>query len=408
MSDTVIMRASDLLEVLRDWTKGKFVEQITGKGLSTNDFTDALQTKLNGIEAGAEVNDIVVVKVNNTALIPDANRAVNIDLSNYATKADISAVYRAKGDITYAELIALTTAQVGDVYNVTDKQGHNYVCVVAETAGASSWDDIGGTIDLTDYYTKTQTDALLLAKANATDLTAHTGNTDVHVTTSDKSAWNAKYDKPSGGIPKTDLATAVQTSLGLADTALQASDVDSSLSATSENPVQNKVVKAALDDKVDKEAGKGLSTEDYTTAEKTKLGGIEAGAEENVIEEIKVNNTALTPSSKSVNITVPTKTSDLTNDSDFVEDASYVHTDNNYTTTEKNKLSGIEAEANKTIVDSALSSSSENPVQNKVINTALAGKANSSHTHVVADITDLAFMTKSEALAILNSTSSES
>lgn len=33
--------------------------------------------------------------------------------------------------------------------------------------------------------------------------------------------WNAKYDKPSGGIPKTDLASDVQTSLGLADTAFQ-------------------------------------------------------------------------------------------------------------------------------------------------------------------------------------------
>ena len=37
-----------------------------------------------------------------------------------------------------------------------------------------------------------------------------------------------------------------------------------------------------LGDKVDKESGKGLSTEDFTTAEKTKLGGIEAGAEVNV------------------------------------------------------------------------------------------------------------------------------
>lgn len=45
--------------------------------------------------------------------------------------------------------------------------------------------------------------------------------------------------------------------------------------------------------------------------------------------------------------TPPTKTSDLTNDSNFVADASYVHTDNNYTLTEKNKLSGlVEVEAN--------------------------------------------------------------
>ena len=35
------------------------------------------------------------------------------------------------------------------------------------------------------------------------------------------SAWNAKYDKDPNGIPKTDLASAVQTSLGKADTALQ-------------------------------------------------------------------------------------------------------------------------------------------------------------------------------------------
>ena len=35
------------------------------------------------------------------------------------------------------------------------------------------------------------------------------------------SSWNAKYDKPSGGIPATDLATAVQSSLSKADTALQ-------------------------------------------------------------------------------------------------------------------------------------------------------------------------------------------
>ncbi len=35
------------------------------------------------------------------------------------------------------------------------------------------------------------------------------------------SALNEKYVKPTGGIPKTDLASAVQTSLGKADSALQ-------------------------------------------------------------------------------------------------------------------------------------------------------------------------------------------
>ena len=54
---------------------------------------------------------------------------------------------------------------------------------------------------------------------------------------------------------------------------------------------------------------------------------------------------------------------------------------NDYTDAEKTKLAGIATGANKTTVDSALSSSSANPVQNKVVNAALAGKADSDHTH---------------------------
>ena len=44
---------------------------------------------------------------------------------------------------------------------------------------------------------------------------------------------------------------------------------------------------------------------------------------------------------------------------------------NDYTVEEKEKLAGIEEGANKTTVDTALSSTSENPVQNKIINSKL-------------------------------------
>lgn len=57
--------------------------------------------------------------------------------------------------------------------------------------------------------------------------------------------------------------------------------------------------------------------------------------------------------------------------------------------TDKSKLDGIASGANKTTVDSALSSTSTNPVQNKVINTALSGKANSSHIHKMSDVSDV-------------------
>ena len=50
--------------------------------------------------------------------------------------------------------------------------------------------------------------------------------------------------------------------------------VDTALNSTSTNPVQNKVVNSALSNKVDKVSGKGLSTNDYTTDEKTRLGSL--------------------------------------------------------------------------------------------------------------------------------------
>lgn len=68
---------------------------------------------------------------------------------------------------------------------------------------------------------------------------------------------------------------------------------------------------------VAKETGKGLSSNDYTDAEKQKLSDIAANAQVNVIESVKVNGNAQAITDKAVDITVPTKTSDLTNDSDF-------------------------------------------------------------------------------------------
>lgn len=61
-------------------------------------------------------------------------------------------------------------------------------------------------------------------------------------------------------------------------------------------------ITTSLNNKVDKVSGKGLSTNDFTNADKSKLDGVESGAEVNVIEDIKVDNVSLTPTNKSVNI----------------------------------------------------------------------------------------------------------
>lgn len=69
------------------------------------------------------------------------------------------------------------------------------------------------------------------------------------------------------------------------------------------------------------------------------------------IDKIKVNGVVqpINPVDKSVDITVPTKMSELENDDYFVSDEHYVHTDNNYTDAEVTKLEGIEEGAERNV-----------------------------------------------------------
>ena len=98
--------------------------------------------------------------------------------------------------------------------------------------------------------------------------------------------------------------------------------VDTALSSTSTNPVQNKVIKTELD----KKAGTAVAT--------TSANGLMSVAD-------------------------------------------------------KTKLNGIAKEANKTIVDTTLSDSSTNPVQNKVVKAALDNKADKTALDAKADKTAL-------------------
>lgn len=104
------------------------------------------------------------------------------------------------------------------------------------------------------------------------------------------------------------------------------------------------MVNGNLDSKVDKEYGKGLSTNDLTDALKnnyddaythSQSAHAPSNAQANVIEIINVNGVSLITNSKAVNISVPTKVSQLTNDSGFVT------TDNNTTYTLSKEGSSI-------------------------------------------------------------------
>ena len=149
-------------------------------------------------------------------------------------------------------------------------------------------------------------------KANSNELSTHTSNTAIHITADERKKWN-------------NAASSTVT-------------VDTALSNTSTNAISNKAVKNALDNKanntdltnkVDKVNGKGLSTNDFTNALKSNYDNAythstsahaPSNAEKNVIVGIQKNGTDITPntSTRKVNITVPTKISELTNDSGYI------------------------------------------------------------------------------------------
>lgn len=85
----------------------------------------------------------------------------------------------------------------------------------------------------------------------ASDLVDDTNSGNKFVSSSEKTTWNAKYNKPSTGIPSSDMSSEVQSSLSKADTALQSHQ--------------------DISGKVDKVTGKELSSNDFTNTYKDNV-----------------------------------------------------------------------------------------------------------------------------------------
>ena len=194
----------------------------------------------------------------------------------------------------------------------------------ASTSGvmsAAAWLALDGHLSDTDIHVTTADKTSW--NGAVSDLATHTANTTVHITAAERTAWNAKYDKPSTGIPSTDMTAEVQASLGKADTALQEHQDISGKADKSEMAVSTSGDKTTItlkdgtsatvlnahqdiSGKVDKVEGKGLSTNDYTTDEKTKLAGVAAGAEvnQNAFSNVTIGATTIAASSKTDTVTL--------------------------------------------------------------------------------------------------------
>lgn len=85
---------------------------------------------------------------------------------------------------------------------------------------------------------------------------------------------------------------------------------------------KNKLTRLGALEELAKRVNADFATKQSVTALETKVTNLEsAGGEPNVITSIKVNGTTQTVTDKAVNITVPTKVSQITNDSKFQTDA---------------------------------------------------------------------------------------
>ena len=195
------------------------------------------------------------------------------------------------------------------------------------------------------------------------------------------------------------MSAADKTKLDGIATGANNTTVDSSLSSSSTNPVQNKVINTALAAKAPlaspaltgtptaPTAASGTNTTQIATTAFVKDAVDTSARGLKIFKTVKVGSTSIVADSATDTLTLEagnnvTLTPDATNDkvtiaaTDTTYSAATTSAAGLMSPEDKTKLDGIETGATAITVDSALSSSSTNPVQNKAINTALGNKAN--------------------------------
>lgn len=266
---------------------GGKVDKVEGKQLSTNDYADADKAKV--LAALTEHQDI------------SGKQDVITDLEAIREGA-------AKGET------ALQSYTESDPLYTKDKPNIALKSEIPDVSGLAKKSDIPDVSGLVK-----SSDLAKVATSGDYDDLANRPSIPSEVTEQTVSGWGftkntGTYSKPTGGIPKSDLASAVQTSLGKADTALQ-SVPDTYRTAAAQDAIDS--------GKVDKVTGKGLSTNDYTDDEKAKVASalqtetdptVPSWAKQSKKPSYTASEVGALPSTTKI----PSMTSDLTNDSGFL------------------------------------------------------------------------------------------
>ena len=176
-----------------------FVRKVDGKGLSTNDFTNELKNKLDGIELGAN-KTVVDEALSAESTNPVQNKAVKAALDG---KSDAGHVH------AFADLTAKPTTLAG--YGITDAETSGAAAQALEDAKAYTDQEVAALVDGAPETMNTLNevsealkanenvvDALNAAignKASAEEFTTHVVDEVVHIKAEERTAWNGAVDK---------------------------------------------------------------------------------------------------------------------------------------------------------------------------------------------------------------------
>ena len=158
-------------------------------------------------------------------------KAVNDAINGLPTPMQFKGSVGSGGTIEWSALPSAAASNEGYTYKVITKHTSAPICEVGDTiiSNGSSWvvipsgDEPSGTVTSVGAEGASGSHLSVSGSPITSSGTISIGVESGYSIPSDtkQGEWDAKYSKPSGGIPKTDLAQGVQDSLGLADSALQ-------------------------------------------------------------------------------------------------------------------------------------------------------------------------------------------
>lgn len=270
--------------------EGGSVDSVNGKtGVVVLDATDvgalsddtSIPSTTSDLTNDSGFIDKSVNDLNNYTTTTDLNTALNgkVNTSSIGVASGVAEL-DASGKVPSSQLPSYVDDVVEGYYKESDGKFYEESTYETEIVGES--DKIYISVDTNIQYRWNGNGYSALGGAlqlGETSSTAYRGDRG-------KSAYD--HSQLTSGNPHN--VTKTDVGLGNVD---NTSDLDKPISTATQT---------ALNNKVDVESGKGLSTNDYTTAEKEKLNDIEAGAEENIIETIMINGSAQTATNKTVNL----------------------------------------------------------------------------------------------------------